>query len=169
MKIRSIKTNNHKKSFELRTYKGSYEYPYALLDRPPSDDDGIVDAYIDPELGNEAFTYELASGAEDSVHIDHVLEYNRDPAYMRELLLYKLTIEAKKLVKLSPLGIRELSRRLGTSPTQIYRILDTENTRKSIDRVFELLSVLQCRIDIQSEVPEDVGEPGSTLKIEVHA
>jgi len=31
------------------------------------------------------------------------------------------------------------------------------------------LSVLQCRIDIQSEVPEDVGEPGSTLKIEVHA
>lgn len=169
MKIRSLRTNNHKRSFELRTYKGSYEYPYALLDRPPSDDDRIVDAYIDPELGNEAFTYELTSGVEDSVHIDHVLEYNRDPAYMRELLLYKLTLEAKKLVASSPLGIRELSRRLGTSPTQIYRILDTENTRKSIDRVFELLSVLQCRIDIQSQVQEDVGEPGSTLKIEVRA
>jgi hypothetical protein len=44
----------------------------------------------------------------------------------------------------------ENRRRLGTSPTQIYRLLDEENTRKSLDRVFELLSVLQCRIDIHS-------------------
>jgi hypothetical protein len=105
---------------------------------------------IDPELGREAFTYRLASGAEDSVHMDRVLEYCQDPSYMRDLLLYKLTLAAKKLVDASPLGIRELSRRLGTSPTQLYRVLDEENNRKSLDRVFELLSVLQCRIDIRS-------------------
>ena len=173
MKIRSLKTNNHKKAFALRTYKDSYEYPYAMLDRPPTDDDKIVHAYVDPELGDEAFTVELKSGVEDSVHIDRVLEYNRDPSYMRDLLLYKLTIATKKLVESSPLGIRELSRRLGTSPTQIYRILDEENTRKSIDRVFELLSVLQCRIDIQTQVEKDNAQQGTetdppTLTVEVH-
>ena len=150
MKIRSFKMNNHKKAFELRTYKDRYEYPYAMLDTQPTDENRIANAYIDPDLGNEAITYELTSGAEDTIHIDRILEYNRDPSYMRDLLLYKLTIEAKKLVESSPVGIRELGRRLGTSPTQIYRLLDEENTRKSLDRVFELLSVLQCRIDIHS-------------------
>jgi hypothetical protein len=151
MKIRSVKMNNHKKVFVLRTYKDRYEYPYALLDTRPTDDDRIVKAYVDSELGAEAFTYELASGAEDSVHIDRVLEYSQDPSYLRDLLLYKLTLEAKKLVDASPLGIRELSRRLGTSPTQLYRVLDEENNRKSLDRVFDLLTVLQCRIDIRSK------------------
>lgn len=161
MKIRSLKTNNHKKAFEIRTYKGTYEFPFAELDTRPTGDDRITDAYIDLELGGEAFTYRLNSGAENSIHIDRVLEYNRDPSYMRDLLLYKLTLEAKRLVKSSPLGIRELSRRLGTSPTQIYRLLDEENSRKSIDRVFELLSVLHCRIDILSS--ERTDQPGLQL------
>ncbi len=170
MKIRSLKMNNHKKAFELRTYKDRYEYPYAMLDTQPTDNDKIVNAYVDPELGNEAITYELASGTEDSIHIDRVLEYNRDPSYMRDLLLYKLTIEAKRLVEASPVGIRELSRRLGTSPTQIYRLLDEENTRKSLDRVFELLSVLQCRIDIHSNNGQASGAKaaGPTLRLTVH-
>ena len=170
MKIRSLKMNNHKKAFELRTYKDRYEYPYAMLDTQPTDGDKIVNAYVDPELGNEAITYELASGTEDTIHIDRVLEYNRDPSYMRDLLLYKLTIEAKKLVESSPVGIRELSRRLGTSPTQIYRLLDEENTRKSLDRVFELLSVLQCRIDIHSSKghASDAKAARPTLQLTVH-
>ena len=170
MKIRSLKMNNHKKAFELRTWKDRYEYPYAMLDTQPTDDDKIVSACVDPELGNEGITYELASGTEDTLHIDRILEYNRDPSYMRDLLLYKLTIEAKKLVEASPVGIRELSRRLKTSPTQIYRLLDEENTRKSLDRVFELLSVLQCRIDIHSNNGQASGtKPAKpTLQLTVH-
>ena len=171
MKIRSLRMNNHKKAFELHTYKDRYEYPYAMLDIQPTDEDRIVNAYIDPDLGNEAITYELTSGAEDTIHIDRILEYNRDPSYMRDLLLYKLTIEAKKLVESSPVGIRELGRRLGTSPTQIYRLLDEENTRKSLDRVFELLSVLQCRIDIRSINGQTSGAKATkpTLQLTVHA
>jgi hypothetical protein len=169
VKIRSVKLNNHKKVFVLRTYKDRYEYPYALLDTRPTDDDRIVKAFVDPELGKEAFTYELASGAEDSVHIDRVLEYSRDPSYLRDLLLYKLTLEAKKLVDASPLGIRELSRRLGTSPTQLYRVLDEENNRKSLDRVFDLLSVLQCRIDIRSKVSRGSRSAKPALELIVRA
>jgi len=43
---------------------------------------------------------------------------------MRDLLLYKLTLEAQKQVEKSPLSKRELIRRLNTSPAQFYRILD---------------------------------------------
>jgi len=156
MKIRSIKANNHKKVFEVRTYKGKYDFPYAKLDTQPSKSDKIVDVFVDPELGEEAFTYTLKSGKEDSIHIDRVLEYNQDPAYMREILLYRLTLETKKLVERSGLSKREMIRRLGTSPAQFYRILDEENYRKSIDQVFKLLSVLDCRIEfhIENDLPE---------------
>lgn len=168
MKIRSIKTNNHKKAFEVRTYKNAYDFPFAKLDLQPTVDNKIVEFYVDPELGNEAFTYTLASGDEDSIHIDRVMEYNQDPAYMRNLMLYKLTIETKKLVKASKLSKRELIRRLGTSATQFYRILDEENYGKSIDQVFGLLSILDCRVEIHVEQPKVIqAEAKPTLELAV--
>jgi len=42
---------------------------------------------------------------------------------------------------------REIIRRLGTSPAQLYRLLDTTNYRKSIDSVVELLQVLDCAVE----------------------
>lgn len=168
MKIRSIKTNNHKKAFEIRTYNDAYDFPFAKLDLQPTVDNKIVEFYVDPELGNEAFTYMLASGDEDSIHIDRVLEYNQDPAYMRKLMLYKLTVETQKLVKASKLSKRELIRRLGTSATQFYRILDEENYGKSIDQVFGLLSILDCRVEIRVAQPKvNQAEARPTLELSV--
>ena len=151
MKIRKVIANNRKKAFEVRTYKGNYDLPYASLDTQPSSSNRVRDVAVDPELGNEAFTYSLESGEEDSIHIDRVLEYNKDPAYLRDLLLYKLTLEAQKQVEKSPLSKRELIRRLNTSPAQLYRILDEENYRKSIDQVLGLLAVLDCRVEFSVE------------------
>jgi hypothetical protein len=103
---------------------------------------------VEKELGREAFTYVLASGVEGTVHLDHVLEYNEDPGHLRDLLLYRLTLEAQEKVKASPLSKREIIRRLGTSPTQFYRILDQRNYRKSVDQLLYLLHVLDCEVDL---------------------
>jgi hypothetical protein len=82
------------------------------------------------------------------VHIDQVLEYNQYPGYLRDVLLYKLTLEAQKRVKSSPLSKREIIRRLGTSATQFYRLLDQTNYRKSVDQMLMLLNVLDCEVDL---------------------
>jgi len=58
-------------------------FPYAQLRLKPEANNRIVEAIIDPELGKEAFTYKLADGREDSVHVDEVLEYNKDPNHLR--------------------------------------------------------------------------------------
>ena len=63
---------------------------------------------VDRELGSEAVTYTLASGHEGSVHIEQVLEYNKDPNYLRDRLLYALTLEAQKRLARSPLSRREI-------------------------------------------------------------
>jgi hypothetical protein len=91
MKIKKVTANNRKKAFEVATHGKTHVFPYAKLQIPPSRENPIARVYVDAEWDNEAFTYELRSGDEGTVHIDHVLEYNRDPRYMRDLLLYKLT------------------------------------------------------------------------------
>lgn len=149
MKIRGATANNHKKAFEIRTYKETFDFPYAKLDARPSSQDSIVEVFVDKELGEEAFTYRLESGREGTVHIDHVLEYNKDPAYMRELLLYRLTIEVRRRVQESGLSKREVTRRMKTSASQFYRILDEENYRKSIDQLVTLFFLLDCELEVR--------------------
>lgn len=148
MKIRKVTANNRKKAFEVQAATKHFLFPYAKLEVQPSREDPIEQVFIDKELGREAFTYVLASGVEGTVHIDYVLEYNEDPGYMRDLMLYKLTLEAQKRVESSRLSKREIIRRLGTSATQFYRILDQANYRKSIDQVLQLLHVLDCEVDL---------------------
>ena len=148
MKIKKVTANNRKKAFEVATHGKDYVFPYAKLEVPPSPENRIATVHVDTELDKEAFTYELESGDQGTVHIDHVLEYNRDPRYMRDLLLYKLTLVAQEQVKTSSLSKREIIRRLGTSPAQFYRLLDQTDYKKSIDQLMALLSVLDCDVDL---------------------
>jgi hypothetical protein len=148
MKIRSVVRNNRRRAFEIATSRQSYLYPYAKADPPPTTADPVVDFSVDVELAREGFTYRLGSGLEGSVHIEQFLEYNQDPGYMRDLLLYKLTIEAQKRIEASVLSKREIIRRLGTSPAQLYRLLDPTNYRKSVDKLLLLFHVLDCDVDL---------------------
>jgi hypothetical protein len=99
-------------------------------------------------LASEGFSYELESGKTGTVHVEQVLKYNQDPAYLRDLLLYKLTLEAQRRIAATPLAKREIVRRLGTSATQLYRLLDQTNYNKSVDQLVSLLQVLDCEVDL---------------------
>lgn len=148
MKIRSVSHNNRRRAFEVRTWREPFRFPYSKADPSPTPEDPVAEVVVDAELGREAFTYRLASGREGSVHIEQVLEYNRDPSYMRDLVLYGLTLEAQKRIEASILSRREIIRRLGTSPAQLYRLLDPTNCRKSVDKMLLLLHVLECSVDM---------------------
>ena len=148
MKITSVRANNRKRVFEVVTRSGEWSFPYGKTDPSPTPADPIVELFIDPELAREGFTYVLASGAEGSVMMDHVLDYNEDPGYMRDLLLHNLTVEALKRLETTALSKREIIRRLGTSPAQFYRLLDTTNHRKSVDKMLALLQVLGCEVEV---------------------
>ena len=104
MKIQSVVANNRKRTFEVHTRRDSFVFPYVKATPTPSADNRIAEVCVDLELGREGFTYRLASGAEGSVHLDAVLEYNEDPSYMAELTLYQLTVEAKERYESSGLS-----------------------------------------------------------------
>jgi hypothetical protein len=148
VKIRSARHNNRKKVFEIRTSTKSLVFPFSKAEPTPTIDDSITEVFVDSEAGREAFTYVLSSGRTGTVHIEQVLEYNQDPNYLRDLLLYRLTIEAQNRIAKSPLSKREIVRRLGTSAAQLYRLLDQTNYRKSVDQLVALLQVLNCDVDL---------------------
>jgi hypothetical protein len=146
--IHSVRANGRRRAFEVEAAGVSGTFPYAKCLPRPSAADPVVEVFVDPELGNEAFTYRLRSGLEGSVHVDQVREENRDPSYLRDRLLYQLTLEAQRRLLDSPLSKREIIRRLGTSAAQLYRILDQTNYAKSIDQVLRLLNVLDCDVQV---------------------
>lgn len=148
MKIRSVKANNRRRAFEVRLHSRTLSFPYIKAEPRPRADDPVNAVRVDKELGREAFVYTLDSGAEGTIHVDQVLEYNQDPGYLRDVLLYRLTLEARKRVEQSPLSKREIIRRLGTSAAQFYRLLDQTNYRKSVDQVLNLLHVLDCDVEL---------------------
>jgi hypothetical protein len=148
MKIRSVRFNNKRKSFDASVSGKTYVFPYVKAKPSPTSDDPVIRVYVDKELGGEGFSYELQSGNTGTVHVEQVLEYNRDPNYLRDLMLYKLTVEAQRRIADSPLSKREIIRRLGTSATQLYRLLDQTNYKKSLDQLVSLLQLLECDVDL---------------------
>jgi hypothetical protein len=146
VRIRGVRINSRRKAFEIRASTRSFLMPFVKVDPKPTAANPVVRVYVDREIGSEGFGYVLRSGREGTVHIEQVLEYNKDPNYVRDQLLYSLTLEAQKRVGASPLSRREIIRRLGTSATQFYRLLDQTNYRKSVDQLVSLLQILDCDV-----------------------
>ena len=149
MKIRKANANNRKKQFEITTYNGSdFSFPYANAELVPTSKNKIIELYVDKELANEAITYVLESGDEGTIHVEQFLDYNEDPAYMANLLLYKLSLEASRNMDNSGLSVRHVASRLNTSVPQLYRLLDVKNTNKSMTQLIKLLHLLDLDVDV---------------------
>jgi hypothetical protein len=148
MKIKKVSVNNKKKSIEISVGHIEYSLPFSKLRLKPTLHHKITEIFIDKELGEQAITYSLTNGKEDSVPLDAFLDYNKDPNYMRDMLLHKLTVEAGKRLKSSGLTKHEIVRRMSTSPSQLYRLLDPANNKKSVDEILRLLAVLGCEIEL---------------------
>ena len=149
MKITGVKTNNHKKVFIVETGKQRYEYPFSRLTLRPTPQNPIVRCTVDLEIGAEGFIYELKNGLSDEVHIDQVLAFNKDPGYAREMLLYQLTLKAHEILASGRVSKREVARRLHTSPSQLYRMLDQTNYKKSLDQMVKLISAMDHVVEIK--------------------
>ena len=147
MKIKKVAVNNRKKMIEIETTQSSYSLPFSRLRLKPEPNDRIKEIYVDRDLGNKGVTYVLDSGQEDSIHMDAFLDFNKDTRFLRETALHQLTVSANHLIQKSGLSKQEIIRRLRTSPSQLYRLIDPSNYQKSIDEMLRLLAVLGCTVE----------------------
>lgn len=148
MKIQSVQVNLKKQCIEISTVTGNYTLPFARLPLAPTPENPIDSIEADAELANEAITYRIRSGEEETIHLDAFLDYNRDFDFMHNLHLYNLTLQATELLNRSGLSKREVARKLKTSPAQLYRLLDTANYSKTIDQMLKLLHGIGSQVEI---------------------
>lgn len=170
MKIREVSANARKSEFLIVTRSGDeFSFPYSKADPKPGASNPVEKAFVDKELGNEGFTYILGSGDEGSIHIEQVLEYHEDPAYLADLLTYKLSVEAQKRVEKSELSRRQLAKQLNTSVPQLYRLLDPANTNKSMKQLITLLHILDCNVDVVLKKRKPNRSPQRTVVSVTHS
>ena len=152
VKIDAVEIDNRRAELHIHEAGKVWLFPYQKLRLKPTRDNPIIEAFPDPEMGNECFTYFLASGETDSIHLDNVKALNRDPESMVDLFLFDLTVEALESIEESGMGIRQLARMMDTSPAQIYRLLETTNYSKSIGQMIRLLYLLgkDVRLEVKA-------------------
>ncbi len=145
VKLKKITVNMRKKSFLVETKHLAYEFPFSRLEVVPAFEDPVVK--LKPEPGFEGFTYTLKSGKEGYIIWDQVLDYNKDPDYEHDMLLFELTCRALDIIKQRKIKKREIARRLKTSPAHLYRLLDTTFYGKTIDQMIRLLRALDYHVE----------------------
>jgi hypothetical protein len=148
LQIRAVERDNRSRLFRIRVGSSALTFPYAKAEPAPRSGDTVVRSFVDEELGREAFNYELRSGRVGCVHVEQVLAHNQDPSYLRDRLLYRLTLEAQKRLSRGSLSRRQLAREMGVSAAQLDRLLDQTNYGKSVDQLLSLLRVLECDVDL---------------------
>lgn len=152
MKVVRVAADHRRKAFLVQFRGQEYPFPFAACTPRPSTKNRVLEAWVDLEIGKQGFVYRLASGAEGTVLADQVLHYNSDPHYVADYLLYELTVQAQERLEHSGWNLRDLARRLHTSPTQLYRLLDPTNYRKSMRQMLSLLCLMDCEVSLRVRV-----------------
>lgn len=148
--ILRVMAHMKRREFLLETRSGKYTFPFSQLRLCPSPRDPLEEVYVDKEAGNEAFTYRLQSGKEDTILLDNVLWFHRDPELLRKFLLHDLTNKANERIKEKKIGKRYLMRKLQTSPSQLYRLLDQSYYKKTLDQMLKLLVALGIDVKVKT-------------------
>jgi len=138
-KFKIVVPDNKKRVFHLEYSSGlKIECPYSALDIRGK----IIDAAPDPEVGRHSFYFIDDSGKKEFVPFDQPLHIVQHPEYVKQCTLYEVTKQLNVFIKQAKVSKRELARRLGTSLSQLSRLLDTTNYKKELVRLIELAAIL---------------------------
>lgn len=131
--------DNKKRVFHLKYTSGlEVECPYSALDIR----DKVMQAAPDTEVGRHSFYFVLDNGKKKFVPFDQPLHIVQNPEYVRQRALYEVTKRLNEFIERENVSKRELARRLGTSLSQLLRLLDTTNYKKEFSRLIELAAIL---------------------------
>lgn len=138
-KFKTVEFDNKKKVFYLKYTSGlKVECPYSALKIRNK----VIEAAPDLEVGKHSFYFVLENGKKEFVPYDQPLHIVQNPEYVKQTTLYTITKQLNEFIQKSKISKRELARRLGTSLSQLSRLLDTTNYKKELSRLVELAAIL---------------------------
>jgi hypothetical protein len=143
-KFRSVQFNNRKKVFHLIYTSGlEVDCPYSAI----SVKKNVVEAGPDKEVGNHSFYFILEDGYTGYVPYDQPLHIINHPDYVKEEIMWRVTIQLRDVIASKNISKREIARRMNTSVTQINRLLDQTNYNKDLSRLIEMAAIIGYEFD----------------------
>ena len=152
MKILAVVANNRKHAFEVRTCRGTLTFPYAKVTPAPdgnkrSDRRCVCRSGAWGEKASHTSSPRVRREASISIRF---WSTTKIPPTWQNSTMYRLTQEAKDLwFEASERSARDVARWLGTSPTQLYRLLDPTNYAKSLRQLISLLYLLGAEVEVE--------------------
>jgi DNA-binding Xre family transcriptional regulator len=138
-RFKEVEFDNKKKVFNLKYTSGlKIECPYSALGIRGK----VIEAAPDREVGQHSFYFVLHNGKRNFVPFDQPLHIAQYPEYVKQQTLYEVTKQLNEFIERGKVSKRELARRLGTSMSQLSRLLDTTNYKKELTRLIELAAML---------------------------
>ena len=138
-KFKKAEFDNKKRVFHLSYSSGLViDCPYFSLGIKGK----VTESGPDDEVGGHSFYFVLENGRKEYVPYDQPLHIVQNPEYVKEQTLYEITKCLNEFIKKEKVSKRELARRLGTSMSQLMRLLDTANYKKELSRLIELAALL---------------------------
>ena len=149
-KFVSVKPNYRKRVLETvlkeRGRSRCYSLPFGVLPGgKPGARNPFVEIAIEKELFSQGVSYKLKDGTTGSFPSDFVL-YHCDPAY-DWTPLNQLKEAVKKKLKEKGISIRTLAEAMGTSPSQVVRLLRKDEAPKRLVQLCRLACMAGCEID----------------------
>ena len=138
-KFKKAEFDNKKRVFHLEYTSGlQIDCPYSTLGIRGK----VVESAPDSESGQHSFRFILDNGKKEFVPFDQPLHIAQNPEYVKQHTLYEVTKQINEFIERGHVSKRELARRLGTSLSQLSRLLDTTNYKKELSRLIELAAML---------------------------
>jgi hypothetical protein len=150
MKVRKYEVLHD--AVRLYPYRGEpYDVPFVRMQPRPTRSNPIVEIGWEPDVGRHGPAYELKDGQKGAVLWDHALSVNDDPDYRARVQEHRLRAELQGMLREAASGksVRQLAKQLGTSTSQVVRLLDPDRGG-SLDSLARALFKLGVDLEVRA-------------------
>ncbi|MEK7396938.1 MAG: hypothetical protein AAB116_08385 [Candidatus Poribacteria bacterium] len=139
VKIRSGEFNNRKKVLTVYYMNGkAIEVHYSQLGIKKN----LGAVWVDKETRGHSLGLRFDDGKEDYMPYDQPLALTKDPEYLLQTHVERLTAVIKATIKERRISKRFLADQLGTSDNQIQRLLNPTILNKNLEQLYKVATII---------------------------
>ena len=145
-KIKSAEFNNRRKTIVVTYTTGKpVEVHYAQLGIRQN----IESVWVDKETRGMSLGIKLENGQEDFMPYDQPLALAKDPEYLLQTQIERLTATIKQTIAEQKISKRYIAEQLKTSDNQVQRLLNPAILNKNLEQLYKIATLLGLELDWQ--------------------
>ena len=144
VKIKKAEFNNRKKVLTVHYMNGkTVDVHYAQLGIKKN----LETAWVDQDTKGHSLGLRFEDGNEDYMPYDQPLAIARDPEYLLQTHIERLTAIIKATIKERKISKRFLAEQLRTSDNQVQRLLNPDILNKNLEQLYKIATLVGLELE----------------------